>query len=91
MCLTISDGKLYSGSYDNSIKVWNYSNHKLITTLGVPEEHDEEGEYEGHTGRVNCLTINDGKLYSASRDMTIKVWNCSTNIPQIPLQSILVL
>ena len=79
MCLTINDGKLYSGSWDNSIKVWNYSNHKLITTLGVPEEHDEEGEDEGHTDRVRCLTINDGKLYSGSYDNTIKVWDCSTN------------
>ena len=79
VCLTISDGKLYSGSFDNSIKVWNCSNHKLITTLGVPEEHDEEGEYEGHTSPVFCLTINDGKLYSGSMDETIKVWDCSTN------------
>ena len=78
-CLTISDGKLYSGSYDHSIKVWNCSNHELITTLGVPEEHDEEGEYEGHTSPVFCLTINDGKLYSGSADETIKVWDCSTN------------
>ena len=80
-CLTISDGKLYSGSYDHSIKVWNCSNHKLITTLGVPEEHDEEGEYEGHTGAVRCLTINDGKLYSGGgyHDNSIKVWNCSNH------------
>ena len=80
-CLTINDGKLYSGGgyHDNSIMVWNCSNHKLITTLGVPEEHDEEGEYEGHTSFVHCLTINDGKLYSGSWDNTIKVWDCSTN------------
>ena len=78
-CVTINDGTLYSGSWDHSIKVWNCSNHKLITTLGVPEEHDEEGEYEGHTHWVECLTINDGKLYSGSWDCSIKVWDCSTN------------
>ena len=78
-CLTINDGMLYSGNYDHSIMVWNCSNHELITTLGVPEEHDVEGEYEGHTDWVNCLTINDGKLYSGSADKTIKVWDCSTN------------
>ena len=72
-CLTISDGMLYSGSWDSSIMVWNCSNHELITTLGVPEVHDGESEYEGHTGYVNCLTINDGKLYSGSVDETIKV------------------
>jgi WD40 repeat protein len=78
-CLTINDGKLYSGSSDHSIMVWNCSNHKLITTLGAPEEHDEEGQYEGHTDYVVCLTINDGKVYSGSWDETIKVWDCSTN------------
>ena len=78
-CLTINDGKLYSGSWDHSIKVWNCSNHKLITTLGVPEEHDEEGEYEGHTSYVYRLTINDGKLYSGSGDGIINVWNCSNH------------
>ena len=78
-CLTINDGMLYSGNYDHSIMVWNCSNHELITTLGASEEHDEEGEYEGHAERVYCLTINDGKLYSGSRDETIKVWDCSTN------------
>ena len=81
-CLTISDGTLYSGggSYTaGEINIWNCSNHELITALGVPEEHDEEGEYEGHTSSVVCLTINDGKLYSGSFDKTIKVWDCSTN------------
>ena len=43
-CLTISDGMLYSVGWDHSIMVWNCSNHELITTLGVPEEHDVEGE-----------------------------------------------
>jgi WD40 repeat protein len=78
-CLTISDGKLYSGGWDHSIMVWNCSNHELIATLGVPEEHDERGEYEGHTRGVHCLNINDGKLYSGSYDNTIKIWNCSTD------------
>ena len=89
-CLTINDGKLYSGSFDNSIKVWNCSNHELITTLGVPEEHDEEGEYEGHTDYVYCLTINDGKLYSGSG---IRQSRCGTAAPissLLPLQSILI-
>jgi len=80
-CLTINDGTLYSGSWDHSIMVWNCSNHELITTLGVPEEHDDEGEYEGHDCPVDCLTISDGKLYSGSGDYwgSIKVWDCNTN------------
>jgi F-box/WD-40 domain protein 7 len=81
--LAIHDGKLYSSGDENlgdenneeqdpvadtpSIKVWNCSNHKLITTL------------RGHTDDVLCLTAHDGKLYSGSDDHAIKIWNCSTN------------
>ena len=65
LCLTAHDGKLYSGSFDSTIKVWNLSTNKLITTL------------RGHTANVSYLTIDDGKRYSRSWDMTIKIWNCS--------------
>ena len=81
MCLTINDGKLYSGggSYTaGEINIWNCSNHELITALGVPDDGDD-GEYEGHSVSLYCLTIHDGKLYSGSSDGTIKVWDCSTN------------
>ena len=61
LCLTINDGKLYSGSYDNAIKIWNGSTDTLIKTL------------TGHTGDVRYLTISDGRLYSGSEDNSIKV------------------
>lgn len=77
MCLQFHDGKLYSSSFDGSIKVWNGITHELMTTLGV--HGSDESAYEGHKRLVNRLTINDGKLYSGGGDMKIKVWNCSTN------------
>ncbi len=64
-CLTINDGKLYSGSWDCSIKVWNCSTNKLITTLAE------------HTwGGVNGLRIHGGKLYSHAYNV-VKVYDCS--------------
>ena len=64
-CLIIDDGKLYSGSGDRTIKIWNCSTDTLIKTL------------TGYTRDVSCLTIDDGKLYSGSLDKSVKVWNCS--------------
>ena len=67
-------GKQYiiSGSWDNTIKIWNLSTFELITTL------------EGHTSYVNSVTISSifnatnkfGKQYiiSGSDDGTIKIW-----------------
>ncbi len=64
MCLTINDGKLYSGSWDKTVKVWDCSTNKLITTLTE------------HTGTVYRLRIHGGKLYSKAYK-GIKVYDCS--------------
>ena len=61
-CLTVVGKKLYSGSYDETIRVWDTDTHQHITTL------------QGHTGGVMCLTVVGKKLYSGSKDKTIRVW-----------------
>jgi hypothetical protein len=64
--LAIHDSKLYSGSEDNTIKVWSLEAGDFgreITTLS------------GHTNAVMALAIHDSKLYSGSLDKTIKVWS----------------
>ena len=66
LALNATDGKLYSGSLDNTIKVWSLEAGDFgrnIMTLS------------GHTDYVNALAIYDSKLYSGSVDNTIKVWS----------------
>jgi len=66
------DGKtLASASWDNTIKLWNISTGKLIST------------FIGHTDAVSSVAFSpDGKtLASASLDKTIILWNISTGKP----------
>ncbi|MEH2104168.1 MAG: ribosome assembly protein 4, partial [Nostoc sp.] len=63
------DGKtLASGSYDNTIKLWDVSTGKAIKTLN------------GHSSGVSSVGFSpDGKtLASGSGDKTIKLWDVST-------------
>ncbi len=60
----LQNGNLASGAWDNSIKIWNTVENKLIATL------------KGHTGWIYCLTVlQNGCLASGSQDKTIKIWN----------------
>ena len=64
-----ADGKrLFSGSGDNTIKVWDLEAGKETLTL------------RGHDSAVTSLALAaDGKrLFSGSEDSTIKVWNLET-------------
>jgi len=61
-CLNINENKLFSGSWDGTIRIWNTETYEEISTL------------EGHTGSVSCLTHHENKLYSGSFDKTIRVW-----------------
>jgi len=58
------DGKIYSGSYDRTVKVWRGDDGTLLQTL------------LGHTHTVFSLAVGlDGKIYSGSSDTTIRVWS----------------
>ena len=61
-CLTVVGNKLYSGSYDETIRVWDTDTHQHIATL------------QGHTDWVRYLTVVGSKLYSGNDDRTIRVW-----------------
>jgi WD40 repeat protein len=73
MCLAIHENKLYSGSYDNTIRIWN--------TI-APYKYDNciriwNGDADRHT--VWCLAIHENKLYCGSDDTTIRVYNTETH------------
>lgn len=61
--LFISEGKLFSGSGDNSIKIWDLLSNRCIATL------------KGHWGNVVSIFIAKRTLYSSSKDYTIRVWD----------------
>jgi hypothetical protein len=62
----VFDGKLFSGSADHTIKVWDLKTGQCTATL------------IGHGGLVGPLVVFDGELFSASADRTIKVWDLKT-------------
>ena len=64
--ITIYKNKLYFGSYDSTIRIWNIETHEEIATL------------EGHTDFVLCLAFHKNKLFSGSFDETIRIWNTDT-------------
>jgi len=63
--LITDKNRLFSGSYDHTIKIWDETG-KCIDTL------------EGHQGDVTNLLVIGNKLFSGSADKTIKVWEIET-------------
>jgi hypothetical protein len=58
------DGKVYSGSFDNTVMVWSGESGTHLQTL------------TGHTDRVFALAVGlDGNIYSGSFDHTVRVWS----------------
>ena len=62
ICFTHFKNKLYSGSRDTTIRIWNTETHEEIAIL------------RGHTQCVYSLTFYENNLYSGSNDNTIRVW-----------------
>jgi WD40 repeat protein len=58
------DGRVFSGSMDNEIRVWSPVDGTHLQTL------------VGHTDTIHALVMGtDGKMYSGSRDGTVRVWS----------------
>ncbi len=63
----LGDGRLASGSRDNSIKLWDVQTGQCVQTL------------QGHSKEVTALTmLGDGRLASGSNDKSIKLWDVKT-------------
>lgn len=66
-CLQIwDDTTLATGSYDNTIKIWDLETGQEVRTL------------TGHTRGIRSLQMDEHKLLSASLDGTVKFWNWRT-------------
>ncbi len=64
--ITHKKDRLFSSSWDATIKVWDLDHALCIATL------------EGHTNSVTCLIAFDDYLYSSSDDRTIRSWDLKT-------------
>ena len=63
----LPDGRIVSGSYDNTLRIWDANTGECKKTL------------EGHTGPVHCVSVlPDGRIVSGSWDNTLRVWNADT-------------
>ncbi|KAJ1967307.1 ubiquitin-binding SDF ubiquitin ligase complex subunit met30, partial [Dimargaris verticillata] len=66
LCLQFDDQYLITGSYDNTVKVWNLQSGSLIRTL------------EGHRMGIRALQFDQAKLITGSMDGTLRIWNYRT-------------
>jgi WD40 repeat protein len=68
LSLELKDKRLFSGSKDGSIRVWDLNKYTCVKTLSA------------HAGSVFALTTSENFLFSASSDSTIKVCAIDTNV-----------
>ena len=62
--IQLTDGRLVSGSDDNTLKIWDTISGSCLMTL------------EGHTNSVFCVTqLTYGRLVSSSIDNTLRIWD----------------
>jgi len=63
----LPDGHLVSGSFDNTLRVWDVATGRTLAIL------------QGHTNSVNALAVSpDGRVISGSSDRTLRVWDVAT-------------
>jgi WD40 repeat protein len=73
-CLAVSGGRLVSGSWDETAKVWRIE--------GAVSTWRCERTLAGHEDYINCLATCGGKMASGSGDKTIRVWDAGTGTHQ---------
>ena len=68
--IAMATNRVYTGSYDNTIKVWNLDNGRCEATL------------EGHVAWIRSLFVHarEPLLFSGSDDGIIKIWSLDTYV-----------
>jgi len=68
--IAVATNRVYTGSYDNTIKVWNLDNGRCEATL------------EGHVAWIRALFVHarEPLLFSGSDDGIIKIWSLDTYV-----------
>ncbi|XP_019185952.1 PREDICTED: protein will die slowly-like [Ipomoea nil] len=61
-CLAVTNGYIYSGSWDKTLKVWRISDLKCLESI------------KAHDDAINGLVASKGVVYSSSADGKIKAW-----------------
>ena len=59
--LAVANDRLFSGSYDGTVKVWDVKTMECLQTLA------------GHTGPVRTLVYSGGHMFSGSYDKTVRL------------------
>jgi len=71
----LPDGRLVSGSSDNTLRVWDVQSGRTLAIL------------QGHSGVVNAVAVlPDGCLVSGSSDRTLRVWDVQSGRTLATLQ-----
>ena len=76
------DGRLVTGSWDNTIKVWRPpESSPKPKTRGKKKHRSKDAcqlTLEGHTNHVTCIApLANGGLVSGSWDRSLRVWNAA--------------
>lgn len=64
--LVYSNGRMFSGSYDKTVRVWDMEHLTCVRVL------------TGHSGAVRALACSANCVFSGSDDTTIKVWDSTS-------------
>lgn len=66
--MLVSGSKLYAGSEDRTIRVWDLSTHTEVASL------------RGHTDAICCLALNGDRMYAAGKlGSGIRMWDLQTH------------